>query len=555
MATYYLDNNRGSDSNSGTSPSAPWKNLSKIAAVTAAAAGDAFLLADDSEWTLTPSTRVVPPTTWTGAQHNPVVIGKYSPSSQSSGQRPLIICNVVTVAGDWTYNAGLNGWTYLYPTAHINRAVLLRLGDSWLANTYDMTAGAAVESVNGRFNIGADSQTVILYAPAGTNPVDYYGKVVVSAQASGAITLSSGRKWITVQDIAFTETGCGVLLYSQDALEAGFIVERCLMQTGGSLVVANAASPGNLRAWIRNNEVYDFGAVGIHANSIGGAGISYVEINGNRVANGVHSWAQAGIYVQVRNAARDGICKVLYNDISGCRWGSQGKSLDGSGIYLETGADGVLVAGNVIHDQYCAIQDNSGRRNILTGNLVYNCRLGVRVSDQSGNNQSDHRSYNNTFIVGDERQAPTEFGSAQGQEYPGYWMYKTASTLNVTAKNNLFLKAGTSRGRAVFGLPDVYATSTYDLSGNWVSGFEADSLKASDNTVPSPAPTISHAGTSDPSPYLNTDCSLKTTISIGGIPMPNPLRNMGTYVQGVTLRNGRTQPGMTPIGAYQVGRY
>jgi len=59
----------------------------------------------------------------------------------------------------------------------------------------------------------------------------------------------------------------------------------------------------------------------------------------------------------------------------------------------------------------------------------------------------------------------------------------------------------------------------------------------------------------DISDRVNADYSLKTTIPIGGVPMPNPLRNAGTYVQGVTLRNGRTQPGMTPIGAYQVGRY
>jgi len=550
MATYYIDNNRGSDSNAGTSSSAPWQNLSKIAATTGATAGDSFLLADDSSWALTPATRVVPPTSWTGEQKNPVIIGKYSPSSQStSDQRPLITCNVTTVAGDWTYNAGLNGWTYTYPTAHINRAVLIRLGGTWLANTYDMVAGAAVESIDGRFNIAVGAQGIILYAPASVNPVDYYGGVVISAQASGAITLSSGRKWVTVQDIAFTESGCGVLLYSADAVAAGFVVQRCQMRTGGSLAVANGDSPGNLRGWILNNEIIDFGAIGIQGNAISGAGIAYLEINGNRIDDGVRSWAQGGIYVQVRNTTRDRICQVLNNEVSRCRWGSQGKPQDGSGIYIETGSDGVLVAGNTIHDQYCAIQDNSGRRNTFTGNLIYNCRLGIRVSDQSANNQSDHRAYNNTIIVGDTRQVPTEFGSDQGQDYPGYWMYKTASTLNVTAKNNIIANVGSAAALATFGLPDVYATSTYDLSGNWVYGFGVDSLKASDDTTPSPAPTVTNLGTTDPTQYLTESHALRSAEY--ALVSPNPLATVGTYFSGARLMNGRARPGWTPVGAYQ----
>ena len=48
---------------------------------------------------------------------------------------------------------------------------------------------------------------------------------------------------------------------------------------------------------------------------------------------------------------------------------------------------------------------------------------------------------------------------------------------------------------------------------------------------------------------------LLTPYVLEGIPMMNPLGAAGTYVQGVTLRNGRAQPGRTPIGAYAEGRY
>ncbi|HWD60911.1 MAG TPA: hypothetical protein VG369_00320, partial [Humibacter sp.] len=47
--TYYVDSQLGSDSNQGTSSSAPWKSLAKVNATTFRA-GDRILLADGSEW-------------------------------------------------------------------------------------------------------------------------------------------------------------------------------------------------------------------------------------------------------------------------------------------------------------------------------------------------------------------------------------------------------------------------------------------------------------------------------------------------------------------------
>lgn len=555
MTIYYLDNNRGNDSNAGTSPSAPWKNLSKITAFASAQPGDAFLLADDSMWRLTPSERVVPPTSWVGQQHNPVIIGKYSPSSQSIGQRPLIIEHANTVAGDWTYDAPLNGWKYTYPSVHLNSAVLVRINDTWLASTTDEPRDNAVQSVDGRYRARLDNQTLLLYAPAGVNPVDYYGKVVVSAQAAGAISLSAGRNWITVQDIAFTETGCGVLCYSNNTLAAGYVIERCLMRTGGALVSVNGDTAGTVRAWVRDNEVYDFGAIGIHVNSTGGAGIAYAEVYRNRIADGVRQWAQGGIYLQCRNSARESNCFVHDNEVSGCRWGTRDKQYDGSGIYIETGSDGVRVYSNVVHDCFVAIQDNSGRRNFVTGNLVYDCRRGIRISDASSNGLSNTHLYNNTFIVGDLNQNATEFGNTtQGADYPGIWTFSASTAINFTAKNNIIANVGGQRGRAVFGLNQT--AGTYDISNNWVYGFEADALNAVDNSAYAFALTVTHAAASDPRPYLTDSYRPKIPYLVDSIPMVNPLGGAGTYVAGVRLQGGRRlDPGRVPLGAFAEGGY
>lgn len=549
---YFLDYNRGNDTTGdGLSPETAWKSLSKIAGVTAAAAGDCFLLADDSVWDLAIASRVVPPTTWLGTRRKPVTIGKYSPSSQSAGNKPTIRWGKDIAAGEWTYSAPLNGWTWSYGSAHVNRAMLVRLGGTWVGNAIDQTAGDPVASIDGRWNVSADSTTLILYAPAGTNPTDYYGSVRVSSEAQGAITLSSGRKWITVQDLHFEDTGAGILMYSADALEAGFVAERISGRRVSGLISVGSAAGGNLRAWVRECEIDDFGSVGIHVNSTGGAGMAFVEVYNNRIRNGGRSWAQAGIYIQSRNAAREIITFVHHNEISGYRWGTRDKAQDGSGIYAETGADGVLIAGNVVRDQYCAYQDNSGRRITWTGNVAYNCRVGMRVSDQSNNNLSDHRSYNNTFLVGDTRQVPSEWGSTQGQEYPGYWMYRTTGTgISVTAKNNIIANVGSGTARAAFGLSDVASTMTLD--GNWLYGFDNDTLVASTNATPG---NLSALGRGDPLAYLNADGSLKFPHLLDGIPVIHPLGRAGAYVQGVTLRNGRSIPGQTPIGAYAEGRY
>jgi len=550
MTVYYLDNNRGNDSNDGLSALAPWKNLSKIAAVTAATPGDAFLLADDSLWRLNPTQRVVPPTTWTGIQKNPVVIGKYSPSSQSIGQRPLIIMNAETVPADWTYDAALNGWKYLYPTAHINNAALLLLADSWLASATDNNSDTAVESVDGRYKARTDNQTLVLFAPAGTNPVDYYGKVVVGAQAGGAFSLSSGRRAITVRGLEFFETGCGVSCYSSTADPAVFVIEDCRMRRG-CLATLVGASGGNLRAWVRHNEVTDFGSIGLQVNSTGGAGIAHAELAQNKVSDGVRQWAQAGIYLQCRNAAREAICFVHHNEVSHCRWGTQDKAYDGCGIYLETGADGCMVFANEIHDCFTALQDNSGRRNFITGNVVRDCRRGIRITDENNNNQSDTRLYNNTFLVGDLRQRATEFGNTiQGADYPGIWAYKGTGTLNVIARNNIIANIGGQRGRAAFGLPGIHAASAYDFNTNWVYGFEADTLRGDTNAVPSPAPSITHAGTADPRPYLGTDGRLKTPLQLDSPAVRNPLGGAGAYIPGVRLLTGRRlDPARVPVGA------
>ena len=548
MPIYYLDNNRGSNANSGLSPSQAWKDLSQIAATTGATSGDAFLLADDSEWVLTVAQRIVPPASWTGQAANPVVIGKYSPSSQSVGNRPRIRCRNILTAADWTYNAPLNAWEHVFASNHINKLMYIKLGGTWIANATDQAANTALASIDGRFNVGSTTARLLLWAPSGSNPVDYYGSVVISPHALGAITLSSGRNCVDVEDIEFVECGSGVTMFSGTTAQATFNVRGCRGYDLATLAFLNGDTVGVLRGGVYDSEVSNFGAVAIHASATSGAGVSFVEVAGNTISDGGRTQSQGAIYMQVRNAARDFISLVHHNDVSGYRWGTRDKGLDGSAIYLETGSDGVRVFANYIHDTYCAIQDNSGRRSVITGNVVQNCRLGIRITDQQNNNQSDVRLFNNTFLVGYEGRVPTQWGSNQGNQYTSVWMFKSTSGLSLTATNNIFAHFGSTQGQAAFGLPD--GTATTSLDGNWVYNYSADTRRASDNSSPA---SVTKVGTTDPTPFLSNEGALRipdgtllTTLGAN-----NPLALSGAYISGVQLRNGRMRPGFCPVGACQ----
>jgi len=544
MTVYYIDANRGSDSNDGTSTASPWQNLSMIPTITGATAGDEFRLASDSIWTPSHTTRMVPPATWSGTERSPVLIGKYDPPGVSGSGKPTIRWNRNTERSDWTETASPGCWVYANAGSYLfTNSCLIRLANSWLASCVDTVNSAALVSasaVPGRYY--ASSTNLWLYSPTGVNPVDYYGSVVVSPAASGYIGCSSGRKWITVEDLHFEDTGCGVLLYSGSSVEVGFRARRISGKTVSNLIGANADATGVLRAWIHDCDIRDFGALAI-ISSCNGDGLKWLEIYNNRIDDGVHCWAQGGIYLTSRST---GVRPLIHhNHVTRCRWGTRDKSVDGSAIYAETKSDDALIYGNLIEHCYAAFQDNSGRKATFAGNIVRNCRLGMRITDQAGVGSTDHRSYNNTFIVGDVNQTPTEFGGTQGQEYTGFWMYKPSGAFAVTAKNNIICDVTGSNRRAAFGLPDT--TGTMSLDGNWVYGYTYDTMTASNNG--SGASSLTNIGETDPRPYLDIDAM---PIADGyNLADPNPLADAGSWIQGTPLRNGRARPGWTPAGACQ----
>lgn len=527
MTTYYVDYNRGSDSNAGTSMSAPWKHWTKIDDA-AKSAGDVILFANDSVWEYDLSTRVTPPTSWVGTQTKPVVIGKYSPLSAGTGN-PTVRWNTKIAAGDWTYSAPNNCWQYTSPLDP-GAQCLVRLGNTWAASRIDGTQ-LPLASVDGRYS--ASGTTFSLYAPAGTNPTDYYGEVLLSSQ-KGFLALSSERNCIDVEDIDFEYTCAGIVAYSGTAADVRFNLRRIGGRFVSVPIYANSDSPGQLFLSIKDCNFTEWGSAAIHVLTNGGAGMKQVEISGNTITNGLHCFAQGAIYIQTRGTGL--VTRVHDNHISGVRWGSRDKIYDGCGIYVETGADVVEVYRNTIYDAGCAMQDNSGRGSKWFSNLVYDCKTAMRVSDQSDRNAMAHEFYNNTCIVGVDKSAYSEFGVQPSEA--GWRCYRPTGTItSLLVKNNVFVNQGAVQAAAILTPEVTPITSSY--INNAASGGYTN-IAAREHT-PFTVETSTGSVTADP--FLTDDYRPKSG---------SPLLQAGVHLGYTRDINGKQRPNPPSIGAYDV---
>lgn len=531
MAVYYVDKNRGNDNNNGLSPTSAWQNLEKIDD-TAYGSGTAFLLADDSVWAPAITSRVVPPTSWSGTQDDPIVIGKYSPLSASNGN-PTVKWHHDTAEADWSATGTPNIWVYSNPgNWTFTNSCLMRLGNTWSASAVDTeTSPGTLSQVDGRFYANPSNSTVYLYAPS--NPVAYYGSVKMSPAITGYFTLSSGRNWVTIQDILFRETGCGINLFSGDSNTASYIVQRVKGKTVSNLINYSGTTGGVLKAWIRECNISDFGSTAI--KTAGTAGMSTLEIYNNRIDDGVNCWSQAAIYITSR--ATSFTPKIYGNYISNCRWGTRDKTVDGCAIYTETASDQCEVYSNLIEDCYMALQDNSGRKATFYGNVINRCWSAIRVSDQAAVGSTDHNFYNNTCLIGYDGVGPGTYGTAIASA--GVRVFKSSGgSVALNIRNNIFHHMSGVNSSAAILLPQVSYTGS--LNNNWFSNYTYDAkLEFSPETVTNTTKT----GTGNPEVYPDFK------------PRNAKLFNGGANLGGTDF-NGASFPSSPSIGAVQcVGAY
>jgi len=441
MTVYYYDFNRGKDSNDGLSILTPRKNLTLIDD-NISFAGDQHLLSNDSIWEYDINTRIIPPTSWEGTKKSPIIIGKYSPQSQSSSsQKPLIKWNRKILAEEWEYDVLNNAWVFV-GSSNIGALCLLRLMGEWTASYVD--GGLPLASIDGRYFVSGTS--LYLYAPSTVNPTEYYGEVLLSPN-SGFFTISTARNWVKIQDIFFEETGTGILGFSDTSgVETGCIAENISGKTVSGLVrFGTGAAGGALRGFIQNCSVSDWGATAFNAFSAANIGFLELDISKNRITNGLNCYSQGAIYLQARSP---GFRPQIHdNYISDVNYGTPNKTFDGCAIYTETGSDNADIYSNTIENCYVAFQDNSGRSTNWYSNIIKNCWSAIRVSDQNNNNTINFKFNNNVCLVGNLKLTP-KFGT--GHLDNGVRVYKeTGDPATLEIKNNIFLHDSFSAKAAI----------------------------------------------------------------------------------------------------------
>jgi len=294
---YYVDSAAGSDSNSGTSTSAPWKTLAHVSSHSYSA-GDQILLKTGSTWREQMS---VPSS---GASGKPITIGAYG-----SGSPPLI--NGADLVSGWS---GYSGFIYRasvsWTPSHVwyNGAVVTKassLSAMTVASTWYYSSGS-----------------LYLWAPASANPS---GHAVEADRRSRAIDVIS-RSYITIDGLSMkNSTSSLVAPYNA----AHVTVQNSALKNAWVGVYATAASP---YLTVNNNTfTVDSGYTGSR---------DFVLVSSSSADNPVVS----------NNVIGDtgGYVVIMFNDVNNAQ--AYGNSMTGSGGGIETAATTRTVSGASFHD-------------------------------------------------------------------------------------------------------------------------------------------------------------------------------------------------------------
>jgi hypothetical protein len=239
-ATYYVSPT-GLDTNSGTSPGAPWLTLAHVNAQTFAP-GDTIYLQRGGTWN---EPLIVPSS---GTSGNPISFDAY-------GMGPAPVLTAAAPSLTWTYNSG-NVWAAQLPAAPASATVLnMQFGSLWgqykAPSTTCLTAGVIVNPKDFCSYAGY----VYVYDSSSANaPAVFYGTTVtpILTVASGYQLISvSSKKWLRFQHIKLESfDSIGVLVWAASDnlvfanMEADGMVLNSTMPLGFYI---NATSPASIQ--------------------------------------------------------------------------------------------------------------------------------------------------------------------------------------------------------------------------------------------------------------------------------------------------------------------
>ncbi len=512
--TIYIDFNRGSDSNNGSTPALAYKNLTKLLTALPAA-GACIALANDSTFDLTTrlSFSVAGSTAINGTSESArITFTNYDPGGYPT-QRPRIRFRYLPTDVQWTWDAGNQQWYYTNPNArNFNRDSLIRIPSLTASNGWGeyLANGAAITAItrDGQA-VGVDAtDRLYLYAPAGTDPTTYYGganSVILGEDEGAAISFSRCGKFVTIDNIVFEECGLGVSFGNFSGTESlsGFVVQRCsFINCGTGVAALSDTTSAYTMSWeVMENEFRSIGASSIRswckALNCRVAGNYFDDINNSMSAGG-------GLYVQESSGGTTGHGNnFAYQNYIGRAKHNRGNApYDGCGLYIEVGGKGWELAWNFFSSSHQGIYVNSGTPVVVHHNVFDDVDIPYSVSDANSIAGTNSTFVYNTLVN------------------VGLTKYRTSGALdNVTAAINVNDNIGSGKtidhrnniihmiaaGRA----QNIRTGSTYNAESNHLAGAVTDALYVGFNgagSTSTPAgTTVGEANPVDPAYAVTAD--------------------------------------------------
>jgi hypothetical protein len=458
-AVRYIDFNRGSDSNDGSSPDKAWKNLS-MAANFAPGAGGGLLLACDSIWELlhTPTISYnLLQTQFNGAAGNRAFITSYKPAGAAGTTKPTIRARMIPQPSDWLWDPTLNGpdgdakgW-YI----QLNRNspfwdLWFKVGDQYVGTTNQNTdssqgygyinttklGGFAGQWVNGmnrdtlRFNMDFSGASVQGQYPDGspgpaasTNTRIYLSGLGLHTQAvgqdpssiygPGQIVIGFGSffsfydsgNYCVINDLRFEYGGGMITMQGTDnTVKTGLEIYGCeFYETSIPFRINSGYSTAANTNWkidIHDNVISRFSGPAFAAY---GAGISGSYRNNKMYDGNLCSSMGGATYCQIEPSTYSGIRDpfyVQYNLVRRMRNGAGNNEFDGSCYYADVHDNGTIHLGNLALDSYAAFQCGSGKKSEWYSNIAINCEQFAMFNNAptiADNN--DYTFANNLFVA------------------------------------------------------------------------------------------------------------------------------------------------------------
>jgi parallel beta-helix repeat protein len=430
-STYYVDNCVvvGSDSNKGTSPSAPWLTINKVNSSTFKP-GDSILLRRTCTW----REQLTVPSS--GSAASPITFGAYGTGTPPIFDGADVFSSWIT-EGSLYYSAAPTQPNQIFRDGARLTAVTakgnLTTGDWWWDSTnyriyvYDNPSGHTMEA-------GQRPYGVQIWG--GVNYVRVDSISVTMADGYGGIAISKSN-YVTISncDISYSWMN-GIWVWNTSAYSDYGVVQGC--------TVTNSGGPGI--------------AIGNYSR--------YWTVQGNTVHDNcvdpTNSLWSGGIYIT--GGAVTYSITVENNDVY-----SNGIGVDhGSGIYIDTGPTNNIIRWNKVHDNafnniYVEVSPN----NYVYGNLAYGSLFGsgIFIAGRADGPMHDTVVYNNTMY----NNADTGLSASSEDASAGSFINNRFENNIATGNGTYQLSAGAGAdndGTAGYG--NVY---TYNAFGAQSSNF------------------------------------------------------------------------------------